>query len=215
MTVLDMCLYLGELLNDPTNASTGEGQRFSAAMKLRSLNRSQEKFCSMVVNEALMNLERTKAITSISSSGYNLDNLDAAQKYFRYVNSKNTTDNVFITRINTGEVGEMDNSLFNGTADDPKCYLFQSKFYVVPSGKDVQLWYIKKPQTLVVSGAGSGEVETCEINNMFHGTVVRMADAELKSVSKEYTNSAALIEATTQEVLAINANYTALEKSNE
>lgn len=219
MTVLEMCLYLGDLLNDNTDSTTGEGQTFNAAKKLRVLNRMQDKFMSMVVNEALTEMELTKAIANLESTGYDLSGLATGQKYFRYVNSKNTTDNIYITRIESGQVGETDNSLFAGTEDDPKCYIFKNYYWLLVATadypKNVQLWYIKRPSILVVSGPGSGEVSTCQLNPMFHGIICRMANAEMKSITKDYENAAAIIQDVNQEVIAINGNYKVMEKSNE
>ena len=211
MTVLQMLVDLGNLLNDSTAAGTGEGQRYSAAKKLRSLNNAQDLIVNYLVDEALRGLQKIKTLGSITS--YAFSNLGATEKFFRYIHSENTDDNVFVTRIEPQDVGmQQDNTLFAGTDDDPLCYLLEEKYYLLTDqARNVTLWYIRKPQTLVASGAGSGEVTTCELDDLYHGHVVRIAEAELKSIiPREYPNAHLLKPQVMQELDAINASFKVL-----
>ncbi len=217
MTVLEMCLLLGDLINDSTDTSTGEGNEWTAAKKVRFLNRAQERFCALVVNDALTELETIKPVTDMTSSGFAFSGLSAGNKYFRYVNAKNTTDNVFFTKIESGQVGQTDNSLATGEDDDPLCYIFKNTFFPIftSSERDVDIWYIRRPKELVVSEATSSQASTCEINDMYHWHIVALAEAWIKSATKEFENASALIKTAFDEINLINANYKVLEKSNE
>ncbi|KKN78265.1 hypothetical protein LCGC14_0351240 [marine sediment metagenome] len=217
MTVLEMTLLLGDLMNDSTVAGTGEGNEWTAATKVRFLNRSQERFCALVVNDALSELQTIKSVSAMTSSGFAFSGLSAGNNYFRYVNAKNTTDNVFFTKIESGQVGQIDNSLATGEDDDPLCYIFKDTFFpIFTSGnRDVDIWYIRRPKTLVVSGASGGEAATCEINDMFHWHIVALAEAWMKSATKEFENASALIKTAFDEIALINQNYKVLESSDE
>ncbi len=210
MTVLQMLIDLGNLLNDTTAAGTGEGQRYNAAKKLRSLNNAQDLIVNYLVDEALRGLQKIKALGSITS--YAFSNLSATEKFFRYIHSENTDDNVFVTKIEPQDVGrQQDNTLFTGTDDDPLCYLLEEKYYLLADqARNVTLWYIRKPQTLAVS-ASAGIVATCELDDMYHGHVVRIAEAELKSIiPREYPNAHLLKPQVMQELDAINASFKVL-----
>lgn len=210
MTVLQMLVDLGNLLNDSTAAGTGEGQRYSAAKKLRSLNNAQDLIVNYLVDEALRGLQNTKSLGDITS--YAFSSLGVTEKFFRYVHSENTDDNVFITRIEMQDVGrQQDNSLFTPTDDDPLCYIFKETYYLLAGqSRNVDLFYIRKPQTLAVS-ASAGIVATCELDDMYHGHIIRIAEAELKSIiPKEYPNAHLLKPQVMQELDAINASFKVL-----
>ncbi len=217
MTVLEMCLLLGDLMNDDTDTTTGEGNEWTAAKKVRFLSRAQERFCALVVNDALTELEVTKSVSAMTSSGFAFSGLGSSLKYFRYVNAKNTTDNVFFTKIESGQVGQTDNSLAAGEDDDPLCYIYKNTFFPIftSANRDVDIWYIKRPPDLVVSSPSGSQVSTSEINPMYHWHIVSLAEAWMKSATKEFENASALIKTAFDEINLINANYKVLEKSNE
>ena len=222
MTVLEMCLLLGDLINDNTSTTTGEGNEWTAAKKVRFLNRSQERFCALVVNDALTELEEIKTVLNMTSSGFAFSGLESGKEYFRYVNAKNIDDNdngdnVFFTKIESGQVGQTDNSLATGEDEDPLCYIFKNTFFPIftSDDRDVSIWYIRRPKALVVSGAVGGQATTSEINPMYHWHIVALAEAWMKSATKEFENASALIKTAFDEIALINQNYKVLEKSDE
>ena len=175
MTVTEMLSTLGLELGDP------EEQQFTQSDKLNFLNSAQDEIISDLLAsgvDKLWDLQKEEKF-SVGASGYALSNFGNYQMLENgYVASRITEGN-WIYRQAASDVGQMQNELLAGTDSNPICTLFANKYYlyVETYPQNITLWYIRKPKTMVASGATEQDytTTTCELGVIFHPLVIKRA----------------------------------------
>lgn len=195
MTVTEMLSILGLELGDPNE------NQFIESDKLNLLNSAQDEIISDILVsgvDKLWGLQKEKQF-NVGSSGYALSNLGNYKMLENGYIASRITNSTWIYRQSVDDIGEMQNELLDGTDDNPVCVFFANKYnlYVDTYPKNVTMWYIRKPKTLVASGASETDytTTTCELSNIFHPLVIKRAKIKgLTAINEMQQVQAAIIE---------------------
>ena len=192
MTITDMKTILGDRMEDSA------GDLFSDTIKLRYLNRAQDKVIQALNPHLLTDLH--VLVTGISMRTDN--DVDTHFKsYFIPTQAQDLAsdpfggplgilgirinDSNFIRKISFDMAKDFTTGYvsFNGT--EPVYFIFKGRAYIYNNTANVDCYYIKTPAQLADS-------QECELNAIFHDAILEFAEAELWRLSNkpERMNSA-------------------------
>lgn len=199
MTVIEMT---HSFLNKAKSLDRTDVANLKTFEILRLLNDSQQIVIDEVISSgnlgALHNITSSTSIASASFASY--DNtpgggiavdLGVITGFRNYVRSSSNMTRTQVPVVssakntNNEEINSSNVGLFETNGSNlpifinPKCFLDGDYLLVIADGyttiSSVDVTYIKYPGTMVMSGAGSGEVTTCELPVFLHEKVVDIA----------------------------------------
>ena len=157
----------------------------SRANILSYLNTAQLRFLTLINRNLVGVLDQTDSDLSLTDNGsiipssYDITGLTKTPyggpggiDVIRINNGGN-----YMSRISFDEYQDH----INGRATSASGYVYYvrgDKLYFVGYDGKIDIDYMRKPDTLVESGASSGETVTCEMNEVYHEIIMDIAEAE-------------------------------------
>lgn len=193
MTSTVMDTRLSQLLADPN------GNHWTQAThRVPSLNNAQSDLVMRLLAFGeqykhifgLLSGIQKKETVNVTAGGYALSGLTGTIMQNGYVNSSVLLDDVtkYPTKIDADQLGLTKNFFFRGTNISPKCYIWESKYYLlVDTGSfpvSTTFYYIRESATIAVGSQDS------ELNVIMHNLIIKMAMVRCYSMRSAQTDLA-------------------------
>ena len=190
MTVASMIDYVSERLGDPDNDKWTDAEHI-----LPALNVAQDEFVVRILGFASQNrrvydilseLQASKSSASVATTGYALSGVDSTpgpviRNGIIAVSCTLDSETKYPQKLDVIDLEKQRNTFFTGDDERPLWYVFNEKLYIIADSGSypitAEFKYIREPKELVASGATGYQVETCEINALYHYLIADMAVA--------------------------------------
>lgn len=187
MNVQEMVDQLALRLEDPDKKS------FTDSLKLSTLNNSQIKLAQLLHNNYLTELQVLEtgivASSGVMSETLGSDNTNMSYDVLRgtegILNVQDGVTGTYMTEIAIEDAKRLENSLLQGTFQNPIYWIFGNKIYVRPTSiVDIDIYYLKMPTDLRYPFT-SDEADSGSSTSKFDGA----ASEGLSSTNDAYNGS--------------------------
>lgn len=183
MTTNDMLTILGDRMEDSA------GDLFSDTVKLRYLNRAQDRLIQSLNRHLLTDLHVIKTGISMSTD----NDVDTFFKSFFIPTQAGALDSdpfggplgilgiriansEFIRKVSFEIVKDFSTGYVSFSSTEPVYFIFKNRIYIYNNSANVDCYYIKTPTALAVDS-------TSDLNAIFHDAILEFAEAELWRLS--------------------------------
>jgi len=210
LTAAEMRDELGEKMNDP------QFLVWTQSLIFKALNTGQREVISFLLSNGTELQHYTDILSEVQeiedvivpSQGFVLSGL-LNRTFLRngFINSS-IVDNDGITkwpeRVEAGNLGTTSNRFVQGTAEDPKCFIFANKYNlqleVGSFPKTVTFYYIGEPKDISPS-------QDSELNPILHDIILKFGEVELRRLrgdTEDFQQASFVLQMANQQLVALS-----------